>query len=265
VQWLAAAFSFGLGFGLQDIFANFFSGLVLLFERPMRVGDFCRFGEQLGTVESIGLRSTRVRGLDRTVINVPNADFSKKELINFAKRDRILLKTVLGLRYETTDDQLRYVLAKIRELLLSHPKVTDDPARARFVGYGDFSLNIEIFAYVTAEDYSEFLAIQEDIFLRIMTVVNESGTGFAFPSQTMYLARDEGLNEDLSAKAEAQVSSWRSEDALPFPDFTKRQKRRFRDSVDFPPMGAPPARTAPGLSKTQRQPFTGEKVRQEKE
>ena len=96
VQWLAAAFSFGLGFGLQDIFANFFSGLVLLFERPMRVGDFCRFGDQLGTVESIGLRSTRVRGLDRTVINVPNADFSKKELVNFAKRDRMLLKTVLG-------------------------------------------------------------------------------------------------------------------------------------------------------------------------
>jgi len=239
VQWLAAAFSFGLGFGLQDIFANFFSGLVLLFERPMRVGDFCRFGDQVGTVESIGLRTTKVRGLDRTIINVPNADFSKKELVNYAKRDRMLLKTTIGLRYETTDDQLRYVLAKIRELLLSHPKITDDPARVRFVGYGDYALNIEIFAYGVAKDWGEFLGIQEDVLLRIMRIVEESGTGFAFPSQTTYLARDEGMDAERTAAAEAQVQAWRSEHRLPFPDFSERQRRRFRDTLDYPPAGSP--------------------------
>jgi potassium efflux system protein len=252
VQWLAAAFSFGLGFGLQDIFANFFSGLVLLFERPMRVGDFCRFGDQLGTVEAIGLRSTKVRGLDRTVINVPNADFSKKELINYAKRDRMLLKTIIGLRYETSDEQLRYVLAKIRELLLSHPKITEDPARVRFVGYGDFSLNIEIFAYAIAQDWGEFLGIQEDVFLRIMRIIEESGTGFAFPSQTTYLARDGGLDAERTASAEAEVEAWRSEQKLPFPDFSERQRRQFRDSLDYPPAGSPYSSLPPGPSNIKK-------------
>ena len=239
VQWLAAAFSFGLGFGLQDIFANFFSGIVLLFERPMRVGDLCRFGDQLGTVEAIGLRSTKIRSLDRTVINVPNADFSKKELVNYEKRDRVLLRTTLGLRYETTDEQLRYVLVKIRELLLSHPKVFEDPARVRFIGYGDYSLNMEIFAYIAAKDWSEFLGIQEDIFLRIMRIVKESGSGFAFPSQTTYLTRDGGLDSERTACVEAEVKAWRADKELPFPDFSERQRRRLRDSLDFPPTGSP--------------------------
>jgi potassium efflux system protein len=239
VQWLAAAFSFGLGFGLQDIFANFFSGLVLLFERPMRVGDFCRFGDQLGTVESIGLRSTKVRGLDRTIINVPNADFSKKELINYAKRDRFLLRTTIGLRYETTDEQLRYVLAKLRELLLSHPKMLEEQARVRFVGYGEYSLDIEIFAYALARDWAEFLGIREDVFLRIKLIVEESGSGFAFPSQTHYLSRDQGLDAERTAAAEAQVQTWRSENRLPFPDFSEKQRRLFRDSLDYPPAGSP--------------------------
>ncbi len=259
VQWLAAAFSFGLGFGLQDIFANFFSGLVLLFERPMRVGDFCRFGDQVGTVEAIGLRSTKVRGLDRTVINVPNADFSKKELVNYAKRDRMLLKTTIALRYETSDEQLRYVLARIRELLLSHPKIAEDPARARFVGYGDFSLNIEIFAYGIADNWGEFLGIQEDVLLRIKQIVEESGTGFAFPSQTTYLSRDEGLDAERTAAAEAQVQAWRSEHKLPFPEFSERQRGQFRNSLDYPPAGSPYTGLAAGqkgISKTGNDPKT---------
>jgi len=241
IQWLAAAFSFGLGFGLQDIFANFFSGLVLLFERPMHVGDLCRFGDQVGTVEAIGLRSTRIRSLDRTVINVPNADFSKKEVVNYTKRDQILLRTTIGLRYETTDEQLRYVLVKMRELLLSHPKVAEDPARVRFIGYGDYSLDVEIFAYVKAEDWSEFLSIQEDVLLRLMRIVEESGTGFAFPSQTTYLARDSGLDSERTASAEAEVQSWRSAKELPFPDFSDYQRWKLRDKLDFPPAGSPHA------------------------
>ena len=243
IQWLAAAFSFGLGFGLQDIFANFFSGLTLLFERPMKVGDFCKFGEQIGTVESIGLRSTRVRGTDRTLINVPNADFSKKELVNFAARDRYLLRTTIGLRYETTPEQMRYVLAKIRELFLSHPKITEEPARARFVGYGAHSLNIDIFAYGLAKDWGEFLGVQEDVLLRIMKIVLESGTGFAFPSQTLYLARDHGNDPEKTAAAEAEVQTWKDEYRLPFPDFARWQRRKLlNEELDYPPTGSPHAK-----------------------
>ncbi len=124
---------------------NLIGGLVLFIDRPVRVGDFCGYGDQIGTVESIGLRSTRIRGIDRKVTTVPNADFAQMKLVNFAQRDRILLSTIFGLRYETTSEQLRFVLAKLREMLLAHPKLLDDPARVRFVKYGDYSLDLEIF------------------------------------------------------------------------------------------------------------------------
>ncbi len=104
----------------QKTLENVFGYLMIISDHPVAEGDFCRFGDQVGTVEEFGLRSTRVRTLDRTVVTVPNAEFSAMKLENFAKRDRIRFHTVLGLRYETTPDQLRHVLVEIRRLLLSH-------------------------------------------------------------------------------------------------------------------------------------------------
>jgi hypothetical protein len=131
--------------------------------QPVRVGDFIHYGDQLGTVEKIGLLATQIRSLERTVVTVPNAEFSEMHLDNFAKRDQRLLRTVLQLRYETTPEQMRYVLAKLREMLVGHPKVTPAPARVRFVGYGAFSKDVEVFAYLYCQDQDTFLAIQEDI------------------------------------------------------------------------------------------------------
>ena len=193
----------------QGTLENFLGSLNLFADRPVRVGDLCRYGSELGTVEEIGLRSTRLRGPDRTVTTVPNSDFSKMQITNLSRRDRMLIKTVLGLRYETTPDQLRHLLARLRELLLTHPRVIREPMRVRFVGLGDFSLNVEIVAYVATPDFNEFLGIQEDILLRVIDLVEASGTGFAFPSQTLYLSRDGGLNGQRKAAAEAEVSAWR--------------------------------------------------------
>jgi MscS family membrane protein len=112
---------------------NFIGSLNLFADRPARVGDFCRYGDdstgdwkRIGHVESIGLRSTRIRGLDQTVTTIPNAEFSKLQIVNYNIGRRILLLTVLGLRYETTDDQLRFVLVSLRDMLLAHPRVVDD-------------------------------------------------------------------------------------------------------------------------------------------
>jgi MscS family membrane protein len=198
----------GLGVGglaialaAQKSIENLFGGVTLIADQPVRVGDFCRFGDKLGTVEDVGLRSTRVRTLDRTVITVPNADFSQMPIESFAPRDRIRLFTMLGLRYETTPDQLRYVLENLRRMLLDHPMVDPDPARVRFIGFGASSLDLEVFAYVKTSDWAEFLATREDIYLRIMDVVEEAGTGFAFPSQTLYTTEDTGLDADRAAAA----------------------------------------------------------------
>ena len=144
-----------LALAAQPTIENFIGSLNLFADQPVRVGDFCRYGEdptpdwkRIGTIESIGLRSIRIRGIDDTVTTIPNAEFSKMHIVNYAMRRRMLLLTVLGLRYETTGDQLRFVLASLREMLLAHPRVVDDEPRVRFAGFGDFVLNVEIRAHI---------------------------------------------------------------------------------------------------------------------
>ena len=236
----------GLGVGglavalaAQNTLENFIGSINLFTDRPIRVGDFCLYGDDVGTIEEIGVRSTRIRGIDRTVSTIPNADFSRMKITNLTRRDRMLLKTTIGLRYETTPDQIRYVLAKMRELLLAHPRVSDEPARVRFAGFGASSLDLDVFAYVMTSDFNEFLAIQEDILLRFIHIVDEAGTGFAFPSQTLYMARDGGLDEARRERAESIVESWRDSAELPFPAFGSEFATKIRDTLDYPPSGSP--------------------------
>jgi len=218
----------GLGVGglaialaVRPTLENLIGGFILFMDKPVRVGDLCRFGDQLGFVEEIGLRSTRIRKYEDTVVSVPNAQFSQLELENLSRRKMILFRMTLGLRYETTSDQLRYVLAKLREMLLGHLKVSSESLLVIFRQFGDYSLDIMVFAYVLTDDRLEFWAIREDLNLRIMDIVKEAGTGFAFPSQTAYLTDDSGLDAERSREAKAQVENWRVKGELPFPDFDK--------------------------------------------
>jgi MscS family membrane protein len=238
----------GLGVGgiavalaAQKSLENLFGGVTLFADRPVRVGDFFKYGDNVGTVEEIGLRSTRVRTLDRTVVSIPNGEFSNLALENFAVRDRMRLWTLIGVRYETTPDQLRYLLARLREILLAHPRITEDPARVRFVAFGAYSLDLEVFAYANTNDWNEFLQIREDIYLRFMDAVAEAGTGFAFPSSTTYVGRDDGLDDKASREAEARVGKWREEGNLPFPHFPDRFRRDVENSLEWPPLGSPGA------------------------
>ena len=184
---------------VRPTFENIIGGFILFADKPVRVGDFCSFGDMMGTVEEIGLRSTRLRALDRTVVTVPNAEFANMQLVNWARCDRMLIQTTIGLRYETKPEQLRYVLAKLREMLLAHPKIDKESMRTRFVGYGASSQDIEIRIYALTRDWNEFYAIQEDVLLRVGEIVEESGTSFAFPSQTLYMGRDQGIDQERSA------------------------------------------------------------------
>ena len=202
----------GLGVGglavalaAQKTVENLFGGVSLVADQPVRVGDFCRFGDRLGTIEAIGLRSTRIRTLDRTLVTVPNGEFSALQLENFTERDRIWMKLVIGLRYETTPDQLRRVLNALRALLRGDPRVDPDPARVRFVAFGAYSLDLEVFAYIRTADFDEFLAIREELLLGMMDTVAASGTSFAFPSQTIYGAPDTGIDALRTRAAELEV------------------------------------------------------------
>jgi MscS family membrane protein len=188
-------------------------------------------------VEQIGMLSTRIRTLARTIVTVPNRELSSLQIENYALRDRFWFHPTFGLRFETTPDQLRYLLVELRAVLYAHPKVDPDPARIRFTEIGADSLKLEVFAYVKAIDFDQFLEVQEDLYLRMMDVIEASGTGFAFPSQTLYVARDQGLSEDKTAAAEAQVRKWRENKEVQIPNFTAERIQQLRNTIPYPADG----------------------------
>ena len=223
-----------IAFAAQKTLENLFGGISVLADEVIRVGDTCRFGDRVGIVEDISLRSTRIRTVERTELSIPNGALATMNIENLTRRDKILFNPTLGIRCETTADQLRYVLAEIRRMLFEHPKVDSDSARIRFASIDPSALNLEVFSYVLAREMAEFTAIREDLLLRIMEIVQKSGTDFAFPSQTLYLSRGQGLDREKGAAAEQQVQQWRNQNILPFPDFAPADQSMFRGSIVYP-------------------------------
>lgn len=227
-----------LAFGAQKTIENFIGGVSIIADQPVRVGDFCVVGDVVGTIERIGMRSTRIRTLARTIVTIPNGAFSSSTIENFAHRDRFLFNPAFEMRYETTPDQVRFLLVEIRAVLYAHPKVSPDPARIRFVALGKDALKLEIFSYITAANFDEFLEVQEDVLLRIMDVVDKSGTGFAIPAQTVYFTQDVGLSKEKSERAKEQVKKWQQEDNLQIPHFDPEKIREIQNKIPYPPEGS---------------------------
>ena len=165
----------------QKTIENLFGGISVIGDRPVLVGDFCRFNNRVGTITHIGLRSTRIRTLDRTVVSVPNSQFSSIELENFSARDKIWFHQTLRLRRDASSNQLRQVLREAHEILDQNPKVEIGDIPVRFTGIGDYSLDIEVFAYVLTSDFDAFLRIQQDLLLDLMRAVEHAGTSLAVP------------------------------------------------------------------------------------
>jgi MscS family membrane protein len=224
-----------IAFAAQKTLENLFGGISVLADEVIRVGDYCRFGDRSGTVEDISLRSTRVRTDARTELSIPNGALATMNIENFTRRDKIQFNPVLAIRCETSADQLRYLLAEVRRMLYEHPKVESDSASIRFANFDSSALRLEIAGYVLTRDANEFAAVREDILLRIMDIVEKAGTGFAFPSQTLYFSRDSGLDKEHASAAERQVQQWRDQHQLPFPDFAPADKSAFRGSIVYPP------------------------------
>lgn len=224
-----------LALGAQKTVENLVGSLTVIFDQPVRVGDFCKVGETLGTVEQIGMRSTRIRTLDRTLVTIPNGDFSAQKIENYAYRDRFRFQAELGVRYETSPDQIRYLLVELRKILYAHARVAAEPCRVRFLGFGSDSLRIEVFAYILTHDYNEFLEIQEDLNLRIADILEASGTSLAFSSQTLYLARDSGLPQERKKQAEEKVAAWRKEKGSNVLQFEPDYIKSIENTIQYPP------------------------------
>jgi MscS family membrane protein len=186
----------------QKTFENLFGGISVVLDQPIRVGDFGRFGGIEGTVEDIGLRSTRIRTLDRTVITIPNAEFSQIKIENFAKRDRIRYRTLLGVRFDTTVPQLRTLLFRLRELLKADKRIDSEMRRVRLLNIGSSALEIEIILYVKTKDFEEYLSIREELNFSFLEIVESVGTECAYQTHAVYQGTLNPLPEGKQKAAE---------------------------------------------------------------
>lgn len=185
----------GLGLGglalalaAQKTVENLFGAFSLGLDQPFREGDFVKVEDFVGTVEAIGLRSTRFRTLDRTVISIPNGKLADSRLESLTERDRFRLALTVGLVYETTAAQMRQVLAGLERVLRVHASIWPDAVVVRFKEFADSSLNIEVMAWFRTSDWSEFQGVRQEILLAFMDVVETAGTSFAFPTRTLHVA-----------------------------------------------------------------------------
>lgn len=184
VQWLAAAVSLGIGFGLQEIFANFVAGIILLFERPIRLGDIVTVGNISGSVSEIKIRATTIKQFNNRELLVPNKEFITSQLVNWTLNDSILrLEIQVGLAYGSDTDKARGILEK---LLQNHPKIMEDPGPSVFfMGFGDSTLDFEARGFVSSA--GDLLGTKSELHYQIDQAFREAGLEIAFPQQDIHV------------------------------------------------------------------------------
>ena len=186
----------GLGVGgiavamaAQKSLENLIGSITIYMSQPVHVGDFCQFGDTLGTVEEIGLRATQLRTLARTVVHVPNAMFAAGKIENLTQRDKILYSTRLRLSYNDRPEQVKQVLAKIRELIDQDEFIDEENSRVRFLEFGEYAQELELYVYIKTRDFVEYLEHREDINLKINDIVESAGAQLTVPAKTISLTQ----------------------------------------------------------------------------
>ncbi len=176
-----------LALAAQKSLENLIGSITIYASQPVRVGDFCKFGDTFGTVEEIGLRSTQLRTSARTVVHIPNAMFAADKIENLTQRDKILYRTRLRLSYNDTPAQLKKVLADIRELIEQHAFVDEQSSRVRFLEFGEYAQELELFAYIKTRGFSQYLEHREDINIKINDIIAAAGAHLTVPVKTVNL------------------------------------------------------------------------------
>jgi MscS family membrane protein len=199
-----------IGLGAQKTFENLLGGISILTDKAIVVGDPCKIGDRAGTVEDIGLRSTRIRTEERTVVTIPNGTVATATLENFRFRDKILCRQLVRLRYDLSPDHIRYVLAQIRDVLAKNPKVEGPTSRVRILRFGDYAVEVEIYAYILERDWGNYLAAQEALILDVLDTLDRTGGALALPSQATIVTQDAWVNPDKAAAAKQAMESART-------------------------------------------------------
>jgi MscS family membrane protein len=214
----------GLGIGglaialaAQKTLENLIGGVSLLMDKALQVGDFCRIGDRLGTVEDVGLRSLKLRTLDQNLLVVPNGALAQMQFENLTRRPKLLINPTFELRIETEVEQLRFVLDRVQKMLDEHPAIEAGTSRIRVATFEGASFAVELFAYVTTGDWARFTAIRQDVLLKIVEIADASGVGFAPPTQLTYLSRDRGVDTEKANDIVRHVTELRAKDGFRFP------------------------------------------------
>lgn len=214
----------GLGIGglaialaAQKTLENLVGGVSLLMDKAVQVGDFCQIGDQLGTVEDIGLRSLKLRTLDQNLSVVPNGSLAQMQFLNMTRRSKLLINQTFSLRIETQAEQLRLVLDHVQSMLDQHPAIEPGTCRVRVMSFVGAAFQLELFAYGKTGDWAQFTVIRQDVILKIAEIVEASGTRFAAPTQLAYLSRDKGVDTEKATDIVRRGTELRASDVFRFP------------------------------------------------
>ncbi|WP_253251084.1 mechanosensitive ion channel family protein [Flavobacterium sp. ACN6] len=227
-----------LALGAQKTIENFVGSVSLIADQPLRVGDYCRVDDIKGTVESIGMRSTMLRTSARTIVTIPNGQLSASKIENFAHRDRFIFNPIFNFRMDTAPDQMRYLLVELKSLLYAHPAVLNSSPVVRFTGITTDALKVEITAYIEAVNFEKSQEVQEDLLLRMMDIIESSGTSLAYPSQTLYMARDTTVSIEKAAKVSETVKKWKENNELHIPEFDPKRIEELKGTIKYPDEGS---------------------------
>ena len=185
--------------GAQDLFRNLIAGLLIIGERRLAHGEWIKIdGGVEGTVEAIGFRSTRVRQFDKAPIYVPNSKLSDTAVVNYTRMTHRRIYWMIGVEYRTTVEQLRRIRDGIETFLLEDAAFAHPPEVPTFVRidrFSDSSIDIMVYCFTVTTVWGEWLAIKERLAYRIKEIVEEAGTGFAFPSRSLYVETGEDAPE----------------------------------------------------------------------
>lgn len=173
-----------LALGAQKTVENLVGSVTVIADRPMQVGDFIKVGDVVGTVEDVGIRSTRIRTGERTVVTIPNGDLSARQIENFAERDRFLFNPVIAISYRTPHAKLKEAIGIVQQVLAQEKNMAEGH-RARLGSISDRAFNIEVFAYIDVREFDTQVIIREQLLLAIYERLEAAGIGLAFPGQTI--------------------------------------------------------------------------------
>ncbi len=195
--FLASLGLVGMAFALaaKDTAANLFGSLVIFTDRPFSIGDWIKTPAVEGTIETIGIRSTKVRTFAQALVTVPNAVLANSAILNWSKMGKRRIKMNLGLTYDTTGEQVEKIIKDIKEMLKNHKDIHQETTHIYFTDFGESSLGIFCYFFTKTTAWGEFMKVKEDVNLKIMKIVEQNGSSFAFPSRSIYIESDNKKEE----------------------------------------------------------------------